>query len=85
MILTIIVSLFGSRHPGEKTGTKGPERERADLNGETVRLGVIHRDEEHGGRLGLVGQLKQSRDITTGNLGPVRLSAGRTIFPIYRR
>ena len=82
------VFIWISASRGEDWDKRTGERERekrADLNGETVRLGVIHRDEEHGVRLGLVGQLKQSRDITAGNLGPVRLSAGRTIFPIYRR
>ena len=41
-----------------KVGHRTGEDWGADLDGETVRLGVIHRDQEHGGRLGLGGQLK---------------------------
>ena len=68
------IEIYNSGSINKSRRDKGPERERerADLNGETVRLGVVHRDQEHGGRLRLVGQLKQT-DITAGNLGPVRL------------
>ena len=43
-----------------------------DLDGETVGLGVVHRDEEHAGRLRLVRQLK-SREINISVISAIQL------------